>query len=37
VQTILRYPYEPTFGTFNDLNNSIINPFSVYFNLRIKF
>ncbi len=37
VQTILRYPYEPAFGTFNDLNNSILNPFSVYFNLRLKF
>ena len=36
VQTMLRFPYEPTFGTYNDLNNSILNPFSVYFNLKIK-
>lgn len=36
VQTILKFPYEPIFGTYNDLNNSILNPFSVYFNLRIK-
>jgi hypothetical protein len=36
VQTILKYPYEPTFGTYNDLNNSILNPFSVYFNLKVK-
>jgi hypothetical protein len=36
VQTILRYPYQPSFGTFNDLTNSMLNPFSVYFNLKIK-
>ncbi len=36
VQTILRYPYEPNFGTFNDLTSSLLNPFSVYFNLRVR-
>lgn len=36
VQTILKYPYQPIFGTYNDLNNSILNPFSVYFNVKIK-
>jgi len=36
VQTILKYPYEPNFGTFNDLSNSMLNPFSVYFNLKVR-
>ncbi len=36
VQTILRYPYEPVFGTYNDLTSSTLNPFSMYFNVKIR-
>ena len=36
VQTFQRYPYEPDFGTFNDLNSSTVNPFSAYFNVKVK-
>ncbi len=36
IQTNLRYPYEPSFGTYNDLTSSIVNPFSVYFELKLK-
>ncbi len=36
IQTNLRYPYEPSFGTYNDATSSIINPFSVYFELKLK-
>ncbi len=36
IQTALRYPYEPSFGTYNDLTSSIINPFSVYFELKLR-
>lgn len=36
VQTNLRYPYQPQFGTYNDLTSSTINPFSLYFALKVK-
>ena len=36
VQTALRYPYQPVFGTYNDLTSSIISPFSMYFNVKIR-
>ncbi len=36
VQTVLKYPYEPNFGTFNDPTSSMLNPMSVYFNLKFK-
>jgi hypothetical protein len=36
VQTFLKYPYEPGFGTYNDLNDSTVAPFSAYVNLKIK-
>ena len=36
VQTILRYPYEPAFATYNDLTSSTLNPFSVYVDFKIK-
>ena len=36
VQTFQRYPYEPGFGTYNDLNDSTVAPFSAYFGVRIK-
>ncbi len=36
IQTNLRYPYEPSFGTYNDATSSIINPFSVYFELKLR-
>ena len=35
VQQNLRYPYQPIFGTYNDLTSSTLNPFSVYFDLNI--
>jgi len=36
VQTFLRYPYEPSFGTYNDIGSSILQPFSAYLSVRIK-
>jgi hypothetical protein len=36
VQTALRYPYEPSFGTYNDISSSELNPFSIYFDLKVK-
>jgi len=36
VQPFLRYPYEPFFGAYNDLNQSTTQPFSAYVNLRLK-
>lgn len=35
VQTFLRYPYEPYFGTYNDQTSSLAEPFNAYFSLRI--
>jgi hypothetical protein len=35
VQTFLRYPYEPYFGTYNDQTSSLSSPFNVYFSLRM--
>ena len=35
VQTFLRYPYEPYFGTYNDQTSSLMEPFNAYFSLRI--
>ncbi len=36
IQSNLAYPYEPSFGTYNDLTSSMLNPFSVYFDLKFK-
>jgi len=36
IQTNLQYPYEPVFATYNDLTTSTLNPFSVYFDLKIR-
>ena len=35
VQTFLRYPYEPYFGTYNDQTSSLMEPFNAYFSLRL--
>jgi hypothetical protein len=35
VQTFLRYPYEPYFGTYNDQTSSLNEPFNAYFSLRV--
>ncbi|HTX60151.1 MAG TPA: TonB-dependent receptor [Verrucomicrobiae bacterium] len=36
IQTFLRYPYEPSFGSYNDLSGSLVQPFNLYFNLKVK-
>ena len=36
VQTFLRYPYEPYFGTYNDQTNSQNTPFNAYFSVKVK-
>jgi Carboxypeptidase regulatory-like domain/TonB dependent receptor-like, beta-barrel len=36
IQTFLRYPYEPYFGTYNDQTSSLNEPFNAYFSLRVK-
>jgi hypothetical protein len=36
VQTFQRYPYEPSFGPWNDLTGSLIQPFSMYLSARVK-
>ncbi len=36
VQTFLRYPYEPYFGTYNDQTSSQIAPFNAYFSVKVK-
>lgn len=36
VQTFLRYPYEPNFGTYNDLSSSLAMPFSAFLSLQVK-
>ncbi|HUA07776.1 MAG TPA: TonB-dependent receptor [Candidatus Acidoferrales bacterium] len=36
VQTVLRYPYMPVFGTYNDLSSSTLSPFSVYVDLKFR-
>jgi len=36
IQTFLRYPYEPSFGTYNDNGDSTVHPFSAYLSLRVK-
>ncbi|HEX4014944.1 MAG TPA: TonB-dependent receptor [Candidatus Cybelea sp.] len=36
VQTFLRYPYEPYFGTYNDQTSSLMQPFNAYFSVRVK-
>ena len=36
VETILRYPYEPSFGSYNDNSDSTHQPMSAYFSLRFK-
>ncbi len=36
VQTFQQYPYEPVFGTYNDLTSSTLNPFSMYLSLKVK-
>ena len=35
VQTFLKYPYAPTFGTYNDNGDSTIQPFAAYLSLRL--
>jgi len=35
VQTFLRYPYEPYFGTYNDQTSSLMSPFNAYFSLKV--
>ena len=35
VQTLLKYPYEPAFGTYNDNGDSTNQPFSAYLSLRL--
>ncbi len=35
VQTFLRYPYEPYFGTYNDQTSSLAEPFNAYFSLKV--
>ncbi len=36
VQTFLRYPYEPYFGTYNDQTSSLTEPFNAYVSLKVK-
>lgn len=36
VQTFLRYPYEPYFGTYNDLSSSLAQPFNAFFSVKVK-
>jgi hypothetical protein len=36
VQTFLRYPYEPYFGTYNDQTSSLSEPFNAYVSLKVK-
>src|SRR5580700_10482249 len=36
VQTFLRYPYEPYFGTYNDQTSSLSEPFNAYFTVKVK-
>ncbi len=36
VQTFLRYPYEPYFGTYNDQTSSLNEPFNAYVSLKVK-
>jgi hypothetical protein len=36
VQTFLRYPYEPYFGSYNDLSSSLNQPFNMYLSLKVK-
>jgi hypothetical protein len=36
VQTFLKYPYEPYFGSYNDLSSSLNSPFNIYFSAKVK-
>jgi hypothetical protein len=36
VQTFQRYPYEPSFGSYNDNGDSTLQPFSAFLSLRVK-
>ncbi len=36
VQTFLRYPYEPYFGTYNDQTSSLNTPFNAFVGVRLK-
>jgi hypothetical protein len=36
VQTFLRYPYEPYFGTYNDQTSSLNTPFNAFFGVKVK-
>jgi hypothetical protein len=36
VQTFLKYPYQPSFGTYNDDGDSTISPFAAYFSMRVR-
>ncbi len=35
VQTFLKYPYEPSFGVYNDQTSSVTEPFNAYFTLKV--
>jgi Carboxypeptidase regulatory-like domain/TonB dependent receptor len=36
VQTFLKYPYEPYFGTYNDLSSSLGQPFTAFLSMKVK-
>jgi hypothetical protein len=36
VQTFLKYPYEPYFGTYNDLSSSLMQPFNAFVSVKVK-
>jgi hypothetical protein len=36
VQTFLRYPYQPLFGTYNDQTSSLNTPFNAYLSVKVK-
>lgn len=36
VQTFLRYPYEPYFGTYNDQTSSLNTPFNAFLGVKVK-
>lgn len=36
VQTFLKYPYAPSFSVYNDLTNSLNQPFNAYINVKVK-
>jgi hypothetical protein len=36
IQTFLKYPYEPYFGTYNDLSSSLGQPFTAFVSVKVK-